>query len=152
MKLLHSTCQQSGLLIEHRRRRGWQRMRWLDGMSSSMDMSLSKLQELAMEREAWHAAARGLTKRWTRLTEINWTELWTWGFTYLFNFGYITRNGIARSYGSCIFNFLRACRTGVYFGCTSLHFHHSSPFSPHSHQHLLFIDFVMNAFLTGVRW
>ena len=66
--------------IESRRRRGWQRMRWLDGITNSIDMSLGKPQEVVMDRESWHAACSPWGRKELDMTErLKWTELnWTW--------------------------------------------------------------------------
>ena len=64
-----------------RRRRGWQRMRWFNGITDLMDTSLSKLQKLVMDREAWRAAIHRVAKRWTHLS--NWTELTDYNSRYM---------------------------------------------------------------------
>jgi len=107
--------------IEGRRRRGWQRMRWLDGITDSMHMGLGGLWELVMDRETWHAEFHGVTKNWTWLrTELNWTKMTAivrplehfWSLPF---FGTGMKTDLSQSCGHCwVFQICRHIECGTF--------------------------------------
>ena len=138
---------------EGKRRRGHQRMRWLDSFKDSIDMSLSKLQEMVKDRETWHAAVHRVTKTYWQNNNMN-TGVHV-SFQIIVCSRYTPRSGIARSHDNSAFSFLRTLHI-VPHGCwTNLHSHQQCKrvaFSPCPLQYLLFIDSLVTIAVTCLRW